>query len=260
MSMETDRIEADLRDSRHRLSDTLDAIGTKLSPGQMLDEVLGLAQGQAGHLTANLGRQVRDNPLPAVLIVAGAALLLLNKGGRSSDGRHDEERDQRHHLLEQARAQTMRLSGESEEAFDDRLHMAYAKALEVKQSAGEAVSDFKRRVGEMVGHAKHAAAGAGNRVSHAMSDATHHLRDQGRHLGRDAAHTAHQVQNLYRDTPLAAGGIAVAIGALIGSATPLTNVERDGLGEIADRATRATGGLAAKGARAAKDSLTDAVH
>ena len=42
MSMETDRIEADLNESRHRLNDTLSALGSKLSPGQMLDEVLGL--------------------------------------------------------------------------------------------------------------------------------------------------------------------------------------------------------------------------
>ena len=51
MSMETDRIEADLNQSRHRLNDTLEALGHKLSPGQMVDEVLGLAQGQAGEFT-----------------------------------------------------------------------------------------------------------------------------------------------------------------------------------------------------------------
>ena len=64
MSLETDRIEADLNQSRHRLNDTLEALGQKLSPGQMVDEVLGLAQGQAGEFASKLGRQVKDNPPP----------------------------------------------------------------------------------------------------------------------------------------------------------------------------------------------------
>lgn len=95
MSLETDRIEADLNQSRHRLNDTLEALGQKLSPGQMVDEVLGLAQGQAGEFASKLGRQVKDNPLPTLLIAAGVGMLLMNRN-QSSDGKHVSAEDWRH--------------------------------------------------------------------------------------------------------------------------------------------------------------------
>jgi hypothetical protein len=57
MTQETDKIEADINRSRHALNDTIEQLGGKLSPGQILDEALGLAKGQAGEFTANLGRQ-----------------------------------------------------------------------------------------------------------------------------------------------------------------------------------------------------------
>lgn len=258
MSMETDRIEDELRDSRHRLSDTLGALGNKLSPGQIVDEVMGLAQGQAGAFTANLGRQVRDNPLPAVLIAVGAALLFAKKAHRS-DSHDGSEHHARAMRIENARAQTQRMADETEEAFEDRLHHAYAKALDMKQSAGEAIGDFKRRVKEMAAHAKHSAQHAGEQVSHAMSGAAHMAKEQSRHLGESVADARHKAEDLYQETPLAAGAVAIAIGAILGSAAPLSTIEREKLGKVADRAAQATGDLAKKGAGLVKD-MTAPVH
>ena len=62
---ETDKIEAEINRSRHALNDTIEQLGGKLSPGQIVDEALGLAQGQLGQFTANLGRTARDNPIAA---------------------------------------------------------------------------------------------------------------------------------------------------------------------------------------------------
>jgi len=81
MTEETDRLEADINRSRHALNDTIEQLGGKLSPGQMLDEALGLAKGQAGQFTANVGRQMRDNPIPVLLIGAGIGMLFLNRHG-----------------------------------------------------------------------------------------------------------------------------------------------------------------------------------
>jgi len=122
MSMETDRIEADLNASRHRLNDTLSALGSKLSPGQMLDEVMGLAQGQAGQFTAKLGRQVRDNPLPTILIAAGIGMLFMNKNGSGHSVSSDDSHHERHYRsLEEARWATPRNTGETDDAFNERV-------------------------------------------------------------------------------------------------------------------------------------------
>lgn len=249
MSVETDRIEADISASRHRLSDTLDALGHKLSPGQMLDEVLGLAQGQAGKFAAKLGTQIRDNPLPTVLIAAGIGMLMMNRrhvGDQMSDDDWHSER--RYRALEEARWNTARLSGETDEAYDQRVHTAYARALDMKQMAGEAVHDFQARVSHAVDGARHAATNVRERMSTALSNTSHAMQSKAMHLGHQVSNVRHSAEHLYQDTPLAAGAIALAVGALIGSAAPLSGVERRGLSGVADKAMRTSADLANRAA------------
>ena len=263
MSMETDRIEADVNQSRHRLNDTLAALGDKLSPGQMLDEVMGLAQGQAGDFAKKLGAQVKDNPLPTLLIAAGVGMLLMNRhqGGQSSGVSADDwHSEQRYRSLEQARWGTSRNAGESDDAFEDRVHQAYAKTLGLTQKAGEAVHDFKARVGKAVDSARQAAEGVRDRASRMLADAKHAVGEQAQNLGQRASEARHSAENFYDETPLAAGAIAVAIGALIGASTPLSRPEREALRGVADKAASAGADLAERGARAVGETVERAVH
>lgn len=250
MSQETDRIEADLNESRHRLNDTLGALGNKLSPGQMLDEALGLAQGQAGQFANNLSRQLRDNPLPSVLVAAGIAMYLMNqnkpaKPTTASWAAEDWEADSKYRSIEQARWQTQRLESESEDAFSTRLHDAYAKALNVTQSAGEAAHDFKRRVGETVKSLEHKASQARHKVMQTFSNAAHTVADKAGDAKNAATH-------LYADNPLAGGAIAVALGAIVGALAPLSDSERSALGGLAEKASAVGADMAERGARVAE--------
>lgn len=261
MSMETDRIEADLNASRHRLNDTLSALGSKLSPGQMLDEVLGLAQGQAGEFTAKLGRQVRDNPLPTLLIAAGVGMLFLQKNGGGHSANHEDwQHETRYRSLEEARWATPRNVGETDDAWNERVHAAYAKALDLKQMAGEAAHEFEERVSKTVQGIQRRATDVRDRVSSTASDISHYAQDQARNIGQRASQARHSAEDFYQDTPLAVGAIALAIGALIGSAAPLSDTEREGLSGVADKAARAGADLAERGARAAEQAVDGAVH
>ncbi len=261
MSMETDRIEADLNESRHRLNDTLSALGSKLSPGQMLDEVLGLAQGQAGQFASKLGSQVKENPLPTLLIAAGVGMLFLNRGNSGSNVSNDDwHSESRYRSLEEARWSTPRNANESDDAYNDRVHMAYAKALDLKEMAGEATHAFKERVSKTVQGIQRRAGDVRARMNQTASDMSQYAQEQSRNFGAEVSSVSHRAQNLYRDTPLAAGAIALAVGALIGSATPLSDTERDGLSGIANKATRVGADLAERGARAVSQQVDGAVH
>lgn len=263
MSMETDRIEADLNQSRHRLNDTLEALGQKLSPGQMVDEVLGLAQGQAGEFAGKLGRQVKDNPLPTLLIAAGVGMLLLNRNSHDSSSNinaDDWHHERRYRSLEEARWSTPRNTGESETDYDDRVHQAYAKALDLKQRAGEAVHDFKARVSKTVDGIKSNAESARERMMQMAGDAKHSVQGQARKLGQTATDARHSAENFYDDSPLAAGAIALAVGALIGAAAPLSRPEREALGGVADRAVSKGADLAERGAAMVEERVERAVH
>src|SRR3712207_4196357 len=78
-STDTRHIERDLEDTRSRLDATIDALQQKLSPGQMVDQaVTYFKEGGGVEFTHNLGRTVRDNPLPVLLIGAGIAWLAVS--------------------------------------------------------------------------------------------------------------------------------------------------------------------------------------
>jgi ElaB/YqjD/DUF883 family membrane-anchored ribosome-binding protein len=272
MSLETDRIEADLNESRHRLNDTLEQLGSKLSPGQMLDEALGLAQGQAGEFVGKLGRQVKDNPMPTLLIAAGVGMLMLNRGGgQSGIDAEDWRHEHKYRSLEEARWSIARKPNESDAEYEERVHDAYARTLNMSQRADEAIHEFKARVTHTVDGIKRRAESARSRMSHLLAGAKHGLEDGAAKVGDAAQHQAervgerasaarHRVEDFYDDSPLAAGAIALAVGALIGSATPLSRPEREALSGVADEAVRKGADLAERGARAVEDRLDTPVH
>ena len=273
MSMETDRIERDIDNSRHRLNDTLQALGSKLSPGQMVDEALGLAQGQLGQFAGKLGKQVKDNPLPTALIAVGVAWLITSQNQNQSRDRSvslssDDWHSERHYRsLQEARWATPRNPNETDDAYNDRVHEAYVKALDLKQQAGEAVDAFKARVSKTVDGIEQAAAKTRNRIAHtfagvsagaqhALSDAKHFVQDQSAKLGERASDARHQATDFYEHNPLAVGAILFALGAALGGTTPLSDAERQGLGGVADEAARRAADLAER----ASSALENQVH
>ncbi len=271
MSMETDRIERDIDNSRHRLNDTLQALGSKISPGQMVDEALGLAQGQLGQFAGKLGKQVKDNPLPTALIAVGVAWLITSQNQqpreRSVHLSPDDWRSERtYRSLEEARWATPRNPNETDDAYNDRVHDAYVKALDLKQQAGEAINDFKARVARTVDGIEKAAAktrdriattfaGVGANAQHALSDAKHFVQDQSAKLGERASEARHQATDFYDHNPLAVGAILFALGAALGGATPLSETERQNLGGVADEAARRAADLAERGAKAVENQV-----
>lgn len=77
-------IEADVEQTRVRVAQTIDALRDSMSPGQIMDQVVDYARTSGGaEFTRNLGAQVRDNPLPIMLIGAGIGWLLLSNGNKS---------------------------------------------------------------------------------------------------------------------------------------------------------------------------------
>ena len=266
MTADTDRIEAEINRSRHALNDTIEQLGGKLSPGQMLDEALGLAQGQAGKLTANLGKQIRDNPLPLLLIGAGVGMLFMNKGhGHDHQAAHpgmtheEWKEEQRYRNLEGARSSISRVVGETKEAFSHRLHEAEAMALDLKQHAGEAIDAFKARVTRTAEGLSLKAKSIRDKMSDGAAATAQFAKDQAHNIKEGLGDAKHKTQAFYDEYPLAAGAIGVAIGAIIGAAAPLSSVERDNLHGVADAAAKAGADLAEKGARAV-DKAANALH
>ena len=77
MESESARIEREVEQTRRQLSGTLEELRGRMTPGRVVDEVIDYTRDStAAEFCRNLGREVRENPLPVVLIGIGIAWLL----------------------------------------------------------------------------------------------------------------------------------------------------------------------------------------
>jgi hypothetical protein len=79
-----EQLERDIAATRMEIDSTLAAIQDKLSPGQILDQALRYTKDNGGQLAGNVGRSVRDNPIPLALVGIGLSWLMVS-GSRGDD-------------------------------------------------------------------------------------------------------------------------------------------------------------------------------
>lgn len=88
METSNEKTSADLQreidQDRQRIGDRIDAIQERMSPGQLVDEVLAYAKGSGGgEYVSNLGQALKANPLPVALMGVSLAWLMA-KGNPAS--------------------------------------------------------------------------------------------------------------------------------------------------------------------------------
>jgi hypothetical protein len=78
MASQSEQLEQQSRQTRARISETVDTLRDRMTAGQVIDQIADYAQyGPVAEFLRNLGREVRDNPLPVALIVTGVAWLMI---------------------------------------------------------------------------------------------------------------------------------------------------------------------------------------
>jgi Protein of unknown function (DUF3618) len=84
MTRQSEQLEREAEETRALLSGTLDELAARITPGQVLDQIIDYARdGPAAEFLRNLGKEIRENPLPVILIGLGIAWLMTS-GSRSS--------------------------------------------------------------------------------------------------------------------------------------------------------------------------------
>jgi Protein of unknown function (DUF3618) len=78
MGTQSEQIEQQAHRLRAQISETIQAIRDRMTPGQVVDQVADYAQrGPAADFFRNLGREARENPLPLTLIAVGVLWLVI---------------------------------------------------------------------------------------------------------------------------------------------------------------------------------------
>lgn len=179
-----EQLEREVDEARASLSRSASDLSDRFSPGELMDQALGMAREHGGEFGRNLGNQVKSNPLPLILTSVGISWMMMSSGSNGAEHAHG----------------TLGANGVN-------------SGGSVKNALGNAAAKSQDK-----------AAAVGDR----LHDATANANEHGQHARDNLA-------QFYREQPLLAGSLGIAIGAALGALIPSTDIEDDMLGEASDQ-------------------------
>jgi hypothetical protein len=241
--------EADL--ARANVENTLEALERRLSPGELLDQMLHVVKDNGGAFGKNLAIQVRNNPVPVLLTGIGMTWLMAasdrppQRSGYGMGLGYDSSVDY---------GSAMRGKGS---AMRDK---ASAMGSSLSEGASSA-ADSARATAQ---HAREAAEG----MAGSVREGAMHARDSARSAAYGLADSSRAgaeslwegYEYLRREQPLVLGALAVAAGALLGSLVPSTRAEDRLMGEQSDEAMQRLKEEGQRRVDQAKDAAADAAE
>lgn len=273
MTPSSEKSSADLQqeidEDRKRIETRIDAIQEKMSPGQLVDEVIAYAKSSGGgEYVSNLGKALKENPLPVALMGVSLAWLIAKQAGAPSA---KASAGDEHYPLYPAQGVVRRV-GPPEDVggaryshfADDAGHRFKALTDDAGRRAGHFVDSNGRiyrgfsdaagrqitRILDEAGAVLGAATGwasdtwkqitdAADGIAHKTSDATGNAATSAStaaaSLHDQSARINAMILKQFREQPIVGGALAFTVGAAIGAAIPPTGAEDDVLGDVADK-------------------------
>src|SRR5918994_7545514 len=247
----TDRSAAELEReaeaARARVANTAETLRSKMTPGQLIDEMTGMFAGGDGSAALNnLKAQVRDNPLPLTLVGAGLAWLMFGQG--ASSPRHAQARYDARQGWEGDYPSSADLgyssAGRGGDSITDKVAGAASSAMEM---AGEAADS----VGQTFADARESIAGS----ARGLAGGARSFADRSRGMGAQARHAA---EDMFEREPLVLAALGLTLGTAIGAMLPHTRLEDETLGKYGRKLRHAGEDLYEKGVEEAKDVAAEA--
>lgn len=258
-------LEREVEAQRQRVESTIGELREKLSPGQLVDEILAHTKDGGQEFVGNLTKTATANPLPTALLGVSLAWLMFGQkqgnaqpahqvGSEVSFGRvtgdglqrvshaQDEIGDWYSEFIDETgrkyRAKSDEL-GKRAGHFVDETGKQVAGFMD---DAGRNVEAFRDEAGNLLdqsmGWAAHAWHDAASGVAHSMQ----HASDSAAQMTRDVRHQAEKLADgtmqAFHNQPLIAGALAFAAGAALGAALPPTRQEDEAVGKYADGVKR----------------------
>ncbi|MBB3318331.1 MULTISPECIES: DUF3618 domain-containing protein [unclassified Rhizobium] len=262
-------LQREIEVDRKRIENRIDAIQEKMSPGELIDEVLNYAKQSGGaEYVSNLGRALKMNPMPVALMGISLAWLMAKQNGDaqlttasdpeyplySADGAirrlgpPEIEFGSRYSYFTDNTGK--RLKALTDEAgaraghFIDEAGKTYrgfvdAGGKQIEQIADETGAMFDAASGwtaKTWAQVKDATSSVGSKASQAMSSLSDRSASAGASIQEQTTKLNDAILTHFRDQPLVGGALAFAVGAAIGAALPHSEMEDEMLGDTADLA------------------------
>lgn len=247
-------LEREAEAARARLSETADQLKARMSPGQLMDEVLTqFRDGDGNRMLENLRTQARDNPMALALVGSGLAWLMMGTGpnaGAPSAGFSTPMR------RSGAPAGTG-ASGTAESAFMAARDTVGATWDEASSAAGHAASSVRSAGSDALDSLRDGAGAAARAAHDARAAGEARLADLG-HCAADLGHQARRgLADVLEREPLVIGALGLAVGAAIGALLPASALEREHLGDTGEALRDKAEALLDRGMSAAKEAAAE---
>jgi ElaB/YqjD/DUF883 family membrane-anchored ribosome-binding protein len=231
---------------RAEMGQTLDALQRNYSPGRLLDRSLDLFKEHGGEIGSNLGRSVKQNPMPLLLTAVGIGWLIYSQtrqqSGVASGGDYAgyDGNDEADDYAATSAASLENTGGAYVAGAAYTETSSYEPGTTMDAStAGDGATGAAGAVKEKLGAAREKMRGAkdsamntvrggASRVSDTSRRAAERAREQSRRAGQG-------LQTMLEEQPLVVGALGVALGAIIGAVVPESEREDRMLGQARDR-------------------------
>lgn len=195
-------LEREIDQQRSSIGNLVDALEKRMSPGQLVDQALGYVKDHGGETFANLGNQIKANPLATVLTSVG--ILWLMAGRRTPSPGPS--------LLEKVSDKVGGVAGSVAGGVTD-----------AKSRLQQTVALMKDKAGELTDTAAQVLPGKSD-----GTQAVATLRERGRRVQSSAS-------NLLHEQPVVVAVIGIALGAAIGAVLPSSEPEKKVLSLARDK-------------------------
>jgi hypothetical protein len=249
--------EADV--ARVGLADTLGQLRDGVAPSALSGEALTLVKDSGLGILKSLADQARANPVPALLIGAGLTMLLTRTTGSDVLGAATSTlksaaaagAEAARGAASSAASAASGAAGSAKEAVGDAAVRAAGSAVEAAAAAGDRVMDTVASARESMA----AGVQAGKETMGSTKDRLQSGLDQGKEAldarrqqagdlagnisgqARSMAEDARQsIARLVDEQPILMAALGAALGAAVGAALPLSQAEKDLLGETGAKA------------------------
>ena len=215
-------LEREIDQTRANMDQTLGALERKFSPGQLLDQAMEFARENGGEFANNLGRSVKENPVPALLTAVGIAWMVASSNRPKPDAYDDR------YARDDSNAVDFDDTGYEDDAGDQTEGLT-DKAQRLKASAEGTLSEAGQRVKSAAERARQKLTGTKDTVSAGLRRTSGSAQVQTQRVREG-------FNSLLSEQPLLLGALGIAVGAAIGAALPPTEQEDRLFGSARDKA------------------------
>lgn len=232
-------LQREIDETRADVDHTIAALQAKLSPGQLLDQALGMLREHGGEFARNLGGAVKQNPIPMLLTGVGLAWMMASQRSTRARPAYEEPFYEPTAYepppFDASEGRAYDESGDGGPGMGERLK---ATAAGVGERLGSTASGVSERVSSTAAGVRERLSGARQRVSGAAGSVSEGMSSAAESARYRARRARDEFGRLMDEQPLVLGALGLALGAAIGAALPATEREDRLLGRTSDEAKR----------------------